>query len=96
MGELEPQQLAPADPGVGERPHEGLVAAADEAPVALADGEQGAELGLPEDGRWFLRQPRWLHAVHRAVPDLAFLDQPPEERMGAPVAVVGGGRLPAL
>jgi len=44
----------------------------------------------------FLGEPRWPHSLHRVVADLALLEEPAEERMTAPVAVVSGRRLSAF
>src|SRR6266542_9647 len=95
VGEHDAGGLGHPDAGVDEQPDDRGVAAVGEV-ATVARLQQAAELVVGQDRGWFVGELGRLHADHRAPLEFAFGDAPLEERLEAPVAVQGGGGLPAL
>jgi hypothetical protein len=86
--------LGPAHPGVHQQQNDRGVAAAGKVP-SLAGPEQPRQVHGPDHLDGLLGELWRSHAVHRAGHQVALGHCPLEEGVQAPVAVVGGGRLPA-
>ncbi len=92
--DLQAHQLVQPCPGVEEQPEKGLVAAVVER-LAVARLEDGANLVQVELLDRLLGHGRRVHLLHRRRRNLAFVDEPLEERGQGSVPVVGGRRLVA-
>src|SRR4029453_3958437 len=86
--------FGPAHPGVHQYQDDGVIPAAGEV-ATLAGPEQPSQMLSPNHADRLLGQLRRSHAVHRAGLEIALGYGPLEEGVQAPVAVVGGRRLPA-
>jgi hypothetical protein len=86
--------LGAAPAAVDQQQDDGGVAATGEV-APLAGREQPSQVLGPDHVDRLLGELGWLHAVHGAGRQVALGDRPLEEGAQAPVAVVGGGRLPA-
>ena len=86
--------LGPAHAGVHYQQGDGGVAAAGEV-ATLTDLEQPGQVLRPNDLDGLLGQLRRPHPLHGVGLQVALGHRPLEEGMQAPVAVVGGGGLPA-
>jgi hypothetical protein len=94
-GEHDPGRLRDADAGVEEQLQDGRVLPVGEV-AALAGFQQPAQLLIGQHRRGLVGDLRRVHAGHRAGLQLALGHRPLGERLEAPVAVQGRGRLPAV